>query len=110
MNLRLIIDGIVRQTTVLIAQLSTTSGLRSPLAHAPPHARGAPAILVVGGTGDGVVPYEWSVNLASELESGVLLTRDGVGHVAFSQCVVDAVSAYLVDLAVPNDGTICPQP
>lgn len=33
MNLRLIIDGIVRQTTVLIAQLSTTSGLRSPLAH-----------------------------------------------------------------------------
>lgn len=33
MNLRLVIDGIVRQTTVLIAQLSTTSGLRSPLAH-----------------------------------------------------------------------------
>jgi hypothetical protein len=32
-NLRLVIDGIVRQTTVLIAQLSTTSGLRSPLAH-----------------------------------------------------------------------------
>lgn len=32
MNLRLLIDGIVRQTTVLIAQLSTTSGVRSPLA------------------------------------------------------------------------------
>ncbi|HEX2731596.1 MAG TPA: hypothetical protein VHM70_08330 [Polyangiaceae bacterium] len=31
MNLRLLIDGIVRQTTVLIAQLSTTSGVRSPL-------------------------------------------------------------------------------
>src|SRR5262245_25124374 len=26
-------DGIVRQTTVLIAQLSTTSGARSPLSH-----------------------------------------------------------------------------
>jgi hypothetical protein len=32
MNLRLLIDGIVRQTTVLIAQLSTASGARSPLA------------------------------------------------------------------------------
>jgi hypothetical protein len=33
MNLKLLIDGIVRQTTVLIAQLSTASGSRSPLAH-----------------------------------------------------------------------------
>ncbi len=33
MNLKLLLDGIVRQTTVLIAQLSTTSGARSPLAH-----------------------------------------------------------------------------
>ena len=33
MNLKLLIDGIVRQTTVLLAQLSTASGARSPLAH-----------------------------------------------------------------------------
>ena len=32
MNLRLLIDGIVRQTTVLIAQLSTAEGVRAPLA------------------------------------------------------------------------------
>jgi len=32
-NLRLLMDGIVRQTTVLLAQLSTTAGVRSPLAH-----------------------------------------------------------------------------
>jgi hypothetical protein len=32
-NLKLLIDGIGRQTTVLIAQLSTSSGTRSPLAH-----------------------------------------------------------------------------
>jgi len=32
-NLKLLIDGIVRQTTVLLAQLSTASGVRSPLAH-----------------------------------------------------------------------------
>ena len=33
MNVRLLIDGIVRQTTVLIAQLSTAAGVRAPLAH-----------------------------------------------------------------------------
>jgi hypothetical protein len=32
-NLKLLIDGVVRQTTVLIAQLSTASGVRAPLAH-----------------------------------------------------------------------------
>jgi hypothetical protein len=33
MNTRLLIDAIVRQTTVLIAQLSTAAGIRAPLAH-----------------------------------------------------------------------------
>jgi hypothetical protein len=33
MNPRVLIDGIVRQTTVLIAQLATSGGLRAPLAH-----------------------------------------------------------------------------
>jgi hypothetical protein len=33
MGVRLLIDAIVRQTTVLIAQLSTSGGLRAPLAH-----------------------------------------------------------------------------
>jgi hypothetical protein len=32
-NLKLLIDGVVRQTTVLIAQLSTASGVRAPLSH-----------------------------------------------------------------------------
>jgi len=31
--LKLLMDGVVRQTTVLLAQLSTTAGARSPLAH-----------------------------------------------------------------------------
>lgn len=31
MNLRLLVDGIFRQTTILVAQLSTASGARSPL-------------------------------------------------------------------------------
>lgn len=33
MNVKLLIDAIVQQTTVLIAQLSTAAGLRAPLAH-----------------------------------------------------------------------------
>jgi hypothetical protein len=33
MNVQLLIDEIVRQTTVLIAQLSTSAGLRAPLSH-----------------------------------------------------------------------------
>jgi hypothetical protein len=33
MNARLLIDAIVHQTTVLIAQLSTAAGIRAPLAH-----------------------------------------------------------------------------
>lgn len=33
MNTKLLIDAIVHQTTVLIAQLSTASGIRAPLAH-----------------------------------------------------------------------------
>lgn len=33
MNVRLLIDAIVRQTMVLVAQLATSGGLRAPLAH-----------------------------------------------------------------------------
>ncbi len=33
MNQQLLIDSIVRQTTVLIAQLATSRGARAPVAH-----------------------------------------------------------------------------
>ena len=33
MHVKLLIDEIVRQTTVLIAQLSTAAGIRAPLSH-----------------------------------------------------------------------------
>ena len=39
-----------------------------------------------------------AVNLAHELDSGVLLSRDGDGHTAYSSgntCIDDAVDAYL---------------
>lgn len=73
-------------------------------------AAGAEPILVIGTTGDPATPYEWSVNLADQLESGVLLTFEGEGHTAYGRgntCVSEAVEGFLVDGVVPEDGTTC---
>lgn len=78
--------------------------------HTAPHAARAPPILVVGGTGDPSTPYWWSERLASELDSAVLIRREGPGHAAFSQCVNETEVSYLLDLTVPPDGMICPTP
>jgi pimeloyl-ACP methyl ester carboxylesterase len=76
----------------------------------PVVAEGAPPILVVGSTGDPATPHAWSVSLAEQLSSGVLLTREGDGHVAFlkgNDCIDRAIADYLVDLVVPQDKTVC---
>ncbi|WP_239513954.1 alpha/beta hydrolase [Streptosporangium sp. 'caverna'] len=75
-------------------------------------APGAPPIMVVGTKRDPATPYEWSKALASELSSGVLVGFDGDGHTAYlsgSSCVDRLVDEYLIDLAVPKDGTSCPK-
>jgi pimeloyl-ACP methyl ester carboxylesterase len=75
-----------------------------------PRAAGAPPILVIGTTGDPATPYKWAVALADQLESGVILTRDGEGHLAYrygSECIDGAVEAYLLDLALPAEGLVC---
>ena len=72
-------------------------------------AEGAPPILVVGTTRDPATPYEWSEAMADQLESGVLLTREGDGHTAYTSgnsCIRDAVDAYFGG-TVPKDGTVC---
>ena len=46
-----------------------------------------------------------------DLRSGVLLGWDGNGHTAYmrgSSCVDGLVNQYLLDLAVPRTGTVCP--
>lgn len=73
-------------------------------------ADGAAPIVVVGTTNDPATPYAWSVSLAEQLASGVLVTREGEGHTGYGQgnaCVDDAVEAYLVDGVVPEDGLVC---
>lgn len=73
-------------------------------------AEGAAPIVVVGTTNDPATPYEWSVSLAEQLASGVLITRVGEGHTGYNKgntCVDSAVEAYLLDGTVPQDGLRC---
>jgi hypothetical protein len=79
----------------------------------PPHqikAAGAKPIMVVGTTRDPATPYEWSVSLARQLESGVLVTRDGDGHTAYlsgNPCVKNVVESYLVQGNTPAADIKC---
>ena len=73
-------------------------------------AEGSAPILVVGNSGDPVTPLPGAVDMAADLESGVLLTWQGQGHTAYpkTDCVRGTVDAYLIDLAPPVDGLTCP--
>ncbi|CCG04130.1 alpha/beta hydrolase [Blastococcus saxobsidens] len=73
-------------------------------------AEGSAPILVIGNQGDPVTPLPGAVDLAEDLDNGVLLTWQGQGHTAYpkTECVTAAVNAYLIDLTVPMDGLTCP--
>ncbi|MGQ0847365.1 MAG: alpha/beta hydrolase [Sporichthyaceae bacterium] len=76
----------------------------------PVAAPGAPPILVIGTTKDPATPYTWSVNLAEQLESGTLLTREGDGHIAHgvgNRCIDRAVDRYFLTGETPAEGTTC---
>ena len=50
------------------------------------------------------------MNVAEQLENGVLLTNEGDGHTVVldgKDCILDIVEQYLVDLEPPEDGTTC---
>ncbi len=73
-------------------------------------AEGAAPIVVVGTTRDPATPYAWSQALAEQLDSGVLVTRDGDGHTGYNsgnECVDEAVETYLLDGTPPDDGLEC---
>jgi pimeloyl-ACP methyl ester carboxylesterase len=74
------------------------------------HAKGAPAIVVVGTTRDPATPYAWAKALANELDSSRLITRDGDGHTGFmrgNSCVDQAVERWLVSGDLPRRNLKC---
>ncbi len=73
-------------------------------------AEGADPILVIGTTRDPATPYEWAESLAEQLDSGLLVTRDGDGHTGYNAgnaCVDTAVEDFLIEGTVPEDGLTC---
>ncbi|MEX2293140.1 MAG: alpha/beta fold hydrolase [Acidimicrobiales bacterium] len=83
-----------------------------PPATYEPHdvaAPGAPPILVIGSTGDTATPYNQAVRVATNLQSGVLLTVELDGHIALgdSDCADATITRYLVDLTTPRPGARC---
>ncbi|MGA7912022.1 MAG: alpha/beta hydrolase [Candidatus Dormiibacterota bacterium] len=75
----------------------------------PLTADGAPPILLVGGSNDPATPYVWAQSVHSQLAGSVLLTRQGNGHTSFdsSPCSHAAEDAYLINLTLPAEGTVC---
>jgi pimeloyl-ACP methyl ester carboxylesterase len=73
-------------------------------------ADGAAPIVVIGTTRDPATPLAEAQALASQLESGVLITRDGDGHTGYNSdndCVDVAVESYLIEGKVPPDDLSC---
>ncbi len=117
--------AVIAQQNEQISQVApTTAGEGSPLGDVlcanwpysfegelgPVSGTGAAPILVVGTTGDPATPYQWAEALAEQLESGVLLTWVGEGHIAYDEgdpCINDLVDAYFLTGAVPQDGLVC---
>jgi hypothetical protein len=73
-------------------------------------AKGAAPIVVVGTTRDPATPYRWARSLASQLDSGRLLTYEGDGHTAYgrgSDCIDTAINTYLLEGTPPAKGKKC---
>jgi hypothetical protein len=92
--------------------LTTCGGMQVQSTEPPREVRaeGAAPIVVIGTTRDPATPYDWAVALADQLDSGVLVSRDGDGHTGYNSgndCVDTAVEDYLVDGVVPEDGLSC---
>jgi pimeloyl-ACP methyl ester carboxylesterase len=76
----------------------------------PIKAAGAKPIVVIGTTRDPATPYEWAVGLAHQLDSGVLITRDGDGHTGYksgNSCVDNAVETFLLQGTAPTADIKC---
>jgi pimeloyl-ACP methyl ester carboxylesterase len=71
---------------------------------------GAAPIVVIGTTRDPATPLAEAQALASQLASGILITRDGDGHTGYNSdndCVDVAVESYLIEGKVPAGDLSC---
>jgi pimeloyl-ACP methyl ester carboxylesterase len=77
---------------------------------AAPRSAGIPPVLVIGTDGDPLTPLTGTQRMADALAAGIMVTWQGNGHRAFphTPCVTAAVQAFLVDGALPHNGTVCP--
>lgn len=77
---------------------------------APP--QGLPPVLILASSHDPATPPFMAQPLADALGTGVVLTRDGLGHTTggamlANPCLRDAAAAYLTQLTTPQPGTVC---
>ena len=92
--------------------LTACSGMEERSSEEPLDIRGegAAPLLVLGTTRDPATPLKWAEALAAQLDSAVLLRRDGDGHTAYNagnECIDTAVEDYLIHGTVPADPTDC---
>ncbi|MGE5221767.1 MAG: alpha/beta hydrolase [Omnitrophica WOR_2 bacterium] len=68
-------------------------------------------VLVVGNFFDPATRYQGAQTVAGLLPNSRLISLNGWGHVSIfmSQCMDQAVAAYLVDKTLPAEGTVCNQ-
>jgi hypothetical protein len=77
----------------------------------PPPA-GLPPIVVISSLWDPATPPWQAAPLATALGTGVVLTRDGIGHTSgpsmgSNPCLQNAVASYLLAVIPPPPGTVC---
>jgi pimeloyl-ACP methyl ester carboxylesterase len=68
-------------------------------------------LLLLNALHDPATGYNWGANAARQLgREAVLLTYEGWGHGVYgrSECTTTPVDRYLIELAVPANGTRCP--
>ena len=104
-------DSFMAATDPPLAALDSCAFWPAPNTSAPhqPEVAGVPPVLVISTTGDPATPYQAGVNLAKAM-GGRLLTYEATQHTVFMQgdaCVDKIGTRYLVDLALPADGTRC---
>jgi pimeloyl-ACP methyl ester carboxylesterase len=76
----------------------------------PVEGEGADPILLIGTAGDPATPYESAVEVAEQLESGVLISYNGDDHIAYDEgdpCVNAPVDDYFLTGEVPAEDPRC---